>query len=93
MQGQKLRDHRTNRPRVIKIFGRFAFYKIVRSNNNVSSGLLEISIQRIERWESIGFLECRREGIESFIYAVSNKMLYFDEFHHLYSEIGTAIFL
>ena len=47
------------------------------------SGVSEIIIQRIGRWQSFAFLEYIREQVENFTYGVSNKMLQVEKFHHL----------
>ena len=47
------------------------------------SGVSEIIIQRIGRWESFAFLEYIREQVENFTYGVSKKMLDNEIFHHI----------
>ena len=47
------------------------------------SGVSEIIIQRIGRWESDAFLEYIREQVENFTWGVSAKMLMYESFHHL----------
>ena len=47
------------------------------------SGVSDIIIQRIGRWESNAFLEYIREQVENFTYGVSEKMLYNEGFQHL----------
>ena len=47
------------------------------------SGVSEIIIQRIGRWESFAFLDYIREQVESFTYGVSTKMLNNEQFYHL----------
>ena len=47
------------------------------------SGVVAIIIQRVGRWSSLAFLEYIREQIESFTLGVSQKMLLYEEFHHL----------
>ena len=47
------------------------------------SGVSEIVIQRIGRWESFAFLDYIREQVESFTYGVSNKMLENERLYHL----------
>ena len=47
------------------------------------SGVSEIVIQRIGRWESFAFLDYIREQVENFTYGVSTRMLENEEFHHL----------
>ncbi len=51
------------------------------------SGVSDIIIQRIGRWESNAFLEYIREQVENFTYGVSEKMLYNEGFQHL--DLGT----
>lgn len=47
------------------------------------SGVCDIIIQRVGRWESLAFLEYIRSQIESFTLGVSQKMLENENFHHL----------
>ena len=47
------------------------------------SGVSEIIIQRIGRWESFAFLDYIREQVESFTYEVSTKMLTNEKFYHM----------
>ena len=47
------------------------------------SGVFEITIQQIARWESFAFLEYIREQVENFTYGVSRKMLDKKKFHYL----------
>jgi hypothetical protein len=47
------------------------------------SGVNEIIIQRIGRWQSLAFLEYIREQVDSFTFGVSQKMLQHEKFHHL----------
>ena len=47
------------------------------------SGVSEIVIQRVGRWESFAFLEYIREQVENFTYGVSTKMLKNEKFYHL----------
>ena len=47
------------------------------------SGVSEIIIQRIGRWESFAFLDYIREQVESFTYGVSTKMLTNEKFYHI----------
>ena len=47
------------------------------------SGVSEIVIQRVGRWESFAFLEYVREQVENFTYGVSTKMLKNEKFYHL----------
>ena len=47
------------------------------------SGVSEIVIQRVGRWESFAFLDYIREQVESVTYSVSNKMLENEQFYHL----------
>ena len=47
------------------------------------SGVNEIVIKRVGRWKSDAFLEYIREQVDSFTLGVSQKMLQFENFHHL----------
>ena len=47
------------------------------------SGVPEIVIQRIGRWESTAFMEYIREQVETFTYGVSKSMLNHESFFHL----------
>ena len=47
------------------------------------SGINEIIIQYVERWSSFEFLEYIREQVECFTAGVSQKMLQYENFHHL----------
>ena len=47
------------------------------------SGVSEIIIQRVGRWESFAFLEYIREQVENFTYGVSTKMLKNEKFFHM----------
>ena len=47
------------------------------------SGVSDIIIQRIGRWESFAFLEYIREQVENFTYGVSTKMLQNEKYHHI----------
>ena len=47
------------------------------------SGISEIIIQRVGRWESSAFLEYIREQVETFTFGVSNKMLQCENYHHV----------
>ena len=47
------------------------------------SGVSEIIIQRVGRWESNAFMEYIREQVETFTYGVSKKMLSHEKFYHL----------
>ena len=47
------------------------------------SGVSEIIIQRVGRWASFAFLEYIREQVDSFTIGVSQKMLLYENFHHL----------
>ena len=47
------------------------------------SGVSEIIIQRVGRWESFAFLEYIREQVETFTYGVSTRMLKNEKFYHL----------
>ena len=50
------------------------------------SGISEIIIQRVGRWSSFAFLEYIREQVECFTAGVSQKMLQYENFHHLNEE-------
>ena len=47
------------------------------------SGISEIIIQRIGRWESFAFLDYIREQVEDFTQGVSKKMLLVENFQHI----------
>jgi len=47
------------------------------------SGVSEIIIQRVGRWESFAFLDYIREQVENFTFGVSGKMLQSENFQHL----------
>ena len=47
------------------------------------SGVSDIIIQRVGRWESTAFMEYIREQVETFTYGVSTKMLKYESFYHL----------
>lgn len=47
------------------------------------SGVSDIIIQRVGRWESNAFMEYIREQVETFTYGVSKKMLKNEQFYHL----------
>jgi hypothetical protein len=47
------------------------------------SGVCDIIIQRVGRWESLAFLEYIRSQVENFTLGVSQKMLENEKFHHL----------
>ena len=47
------------------------------------SGVSDIIIQRVGRWESTAFMEYIREQVETFTYGVSTKMLKCESFYHL----------
>ena len=47
------------------------------------SGVSEIIIQRIGRWERFAFLDYIREQVESFTFGVSTKMLKNEKFYHI----------
>ena len=47
------------------------------------SGISEIIIQRIGRWETFAFLDYIREQVEDFTNGVSKKMLQFETFQHI----------
>jgi len=47
------------------------------------SGVSEIIIQRVGRWESFAFMDYIREQVEIFTYGVSTKMLESEEFFHV----------
>ena len=47
------------------------------------SGVSEIIIQRVGRWESFAFLEYIHEQVENFTYGVSSKMLRNEKFYHM----------
>jgi hypothetical protein len=47
------------------------------------SGVSEIIIQWVGRWVSFAFLEYIREQVDSFTIGVSQKMLLYENFHHL----------
>ena len=47
------------------------------------SGVPEIVIQRVGRWESTAFMEYIREQVETFTYGVSKSMLKHESFFHL----------
>jgi len=56
------------------------------------SGVSEIIIQRIGRWDSDAFLEYIREQVENFTFGVSKKMLQNEQFFHLnnYDDTDTS---
>ena len=47
------------------------------------SGVSDIIIQRIGRWESFAFLEYIREQVENFTYGVLEKMLQHEKYYHM----------
>lgn len=47
------------------------------------SGVSEIIIQRVGRWESFAFLDYIREQIENVTYGVSTKMIKNEKFFHM----------
>ena len=53
------------------------------------SGVCDIIIQRVGRWESLAFLEYIRSQVENFTLGVSQKMLENEKFHHLNAEAST----
>jgi hypothetical protein len=55
------------------------------------SGVVAIIIQRVGRWSSLAFLEYIREQVESFTLGVSQKMLLYEEFHHLNEKESNKI--
>ena len=50
------------------------------------SGVSEIIIRRVGRWSSEAFLEYIREQVETFTIDVSQKMLEYENFHHLNAD-------
>ena len=47
------------------------------------SGVSEIIIQRIGRWERFAFLDYIREQVEDFTQGVSKKMLQVEQYQHI----------
>ena len=52
------------------------------------SGVTEIVIQRVGRWESFAFMEYIREQVETFAYGVAEKMLECENFYHIQASGG-----
>lgn len=72
-----------------------SIYKAIRERyvTMFLSGVSEIIIQSIGRWESNVFLEYIREQVDNFTYGVSYGMLYHEDFHHLDFNIGKKEFV